>query len=72
MPVEIGLSVVQTPEGACALAGVIDITQREAGARLQREIQANALRVAILNNLPGSVIATTRPRSACSATPRRS
>ncbi|HEY6241994.1 MAG TPA: PAS domain S-box protein [Burkholderiales bacterium] len=58
VPVEVGLNPIDTPEGMCILASIIDITARrrsEAEAALQRNELAHLSRVAILGELSGSL-----------------
>jgi two-component system sensor kinase FixL len=58
VPVEVGLNPIDTPEGPCVLASVIDITERrriEAEAALQRNELAHLSRVAMLGELSGSL-----------------
>ncbi len=59
LPIEIGLSTMETPQGRFVLASVIDISERIAAEKLRAAAQANALRRTILENLPASVIATS-------------
>lgn len=58
VPVEVGLNPIDMPEGMCALASVIDLTERrrvEAEAALQRDELLHLSRVAMLGELSGSL-----------------
>lgn len=58
VPIEIGLSPMQTSEGLFALASIVDITQRRAAeleAARQRDDLAHLSRVALLTELSGSL-----------------
>ncbi len=58
VPVEVGLNPIDTPEGMCVLASIIDITARlriEAETALQRNELAHLSRVAMLGELSGSL-----------------
>jgi diguanylate cyclase (GGDEF)-like protein/PAS domain S-box-containing protein len=58
VPVEIGLSSLQSASGPQVLAAVIDISARKADERRLRQAEAAAERAALLDKLPASVIAT--------------
>ncbi|WP_051362362.1 sensor domain-containing protein [Solimonas soli] len=58
VPIEIGLNPLTIDQSQFVLASVIDITERRNAERLQRALQAESLRQAILDSLPFSVIAT--------------
>jgi len=58
VPVEVGLNPIDMPEGMCALASVVDLTERqkvEAEAALQRDELLHLSRVAMLGELSGSL-----------------
>jgi two-component system, LuxR family, sensor kinase FixL len=57
-PVEIGISLIQSPEGTLVLNAIVDITERkqaEAEARKHREELAHLGRVAIMGEMVGSL-----------------
>lgn len=58
VPIEIGLSPLQTAGERFVLASIIDISKRKELDTLVREAHADALRDSILKSLPSSVIAT--------------
>jgi diguanylate cyclase (GGDEF)-like protein/PAS domain S-box-containing protein len=58
VPLEIGLSTLQTGSGTQVLAAVIDISARKADERRLRQAESAAERGALLDKLPASVIAT--------------
>jgi len=58
LPVEIGISPIQSPEGTLVLSVIVDITERkqaEAEARQHREELAHVSRVAIMGEMAGSL-----------------